>query len=74
MKESLAVGTDAKSYKAADMEAKFSIKDGKVTAVAALTAEEAVAAGKAIYTVDGKKVAAPVKGQIYVVDGKAVKF
>ena len=35
---------------------------------------EAVAAGKAIYTVDGKKVAAPVKGQIYVVDGKVVKF
>ena len=74
MKESLAVGTDAKSYKAADMDAKFSIKDGKVTAVTALTAEEALAAGKAIYTVDGKKVAAPVKGQIYVVDGKTVKF
>ena len=55
------------------MEAKFSIKDGKVTAVAALTAE-AAAAGKAVYTVDGKKVAAPAKGQIYVVDGKAVKF
>ena len=73
MTSSLAVGTDAKSYKAADMDAKFSIKDGKVTAVAALTAE-AVAAGKAIYTVDGKKVAAPAKGQIYVVDGKAVKF
>ena len=73
MTSSLAVGTDAKSYKAADMDAKFSIKDGKVTAVAALTAE-AVAAGKAVYTVDGKKVAAPAKGQIYVVDGKAVKF
>ena len=73
MTSSLAVGTDAKSYKAADMDAKFSIKDGKVTAVAALTAE-AVAAGKAIYTVDGKKVAAPAKGHIYVVDGKAVKF
>ncbi|MBR3115152.1 MAG: hypothetical protein IKH47_05175, partial [Bacteroidaceae bacterium] len=73
MTSSLAVGTDAKSYKAADMDAKFSIKDGKVTAVAALTAE-AVAAGKTVYTVDGKKVAAPAKGQIYVVDGKAVKF
>ncbi|MBR3373062.1 MAG: hypothetical protein IKG75_03555, partial [Bacteroidaceae bacterium] len=73
MTSSLAVGTDAKSYKAADMDAKFSIKDGKVTAVAALTAE-AVAAGKAIYTLDGKKVAAPAKGQIYVVGGKAVKF
>jgi uncharacterized protein YjdB len=73
MTSSLAVGTDAKSYKAADMDAKFSIKDGKVTAVAALTAE-AAAAGKAVYTVDGKKVAAPAKGQILIVDGKAVKF
>ena len=70
----LAVGTDKASHKAADVDAKFTIKDGKVTAVTALTAEEAVAAGKAIYTLDGKQVAAPQKGQIYVVDGKAVKF
>lgn len=60
--------------KPADVDAKFSIKDGKVTAVGGVTVEGAATAGKSIYTVGGQKVAAPQKGQIYVVDGKVVKY
>lgn len=60
--------------KPADVDATFTIKDGKVTAVGGVTVEAAAAAGKTIYTVGGQKVTAPQKGQIYVVDGKVVKY
>ena len=73
MFDALGVDEKAVAYKVPDVVAYFGIADGKVTAVTSAVAE-AVAAGKAVYTLDGKAVTAPQKGQIYVVDGKTVKF
>ena len=61
------------TYTSPEMNADFAIEGGKATAVESITAEE-IAAAKAIYTIAGQPVAEPVKGQIYVVDGKTVKF
>ncbi|MBR4782511.1 MAG: hypothetical protein IK023_01315, partial [Bacteroidaceae bacterium] len=61
-------------YESEDTSDTFTIgEDGKVTAVKGIAAEKAAKA-KGIFTVDGKKVSAPQKGQIYVKDGKTVKF
>ena len=70
----LAVGTDKSSQTSPDVDAKFTVKDGKVTAVTAITGVTDASFSKSSYSLDGKKVAAPQKGQIYVVDGKTVKF
>lgn len=51
----------------------FTKADGKVTGIATATAED-VANAKSIYTLNGTKVTAPQKGQIYVIDGKVVKY
>lgn len=51
----------------------FTKADGKVTGIATATAED-VANAKSIYTINGTKVTAPQKGQIYVIDGKVVKY
>ncbi|MBO4730002.1 MAG: hypothetical protein J5593_00850, partial [Bacteroidaceae bacterium] len=73
MKDAISVAVGDITYTSADVEAAFSIKDGKVTAVNSVIAN-AAAAAKAIYTIDGKKVISTQKGQIYVIDGKTVKF
>lgn len=51
----------------------FTKADGKVTGINSATAED-VANAKGIYTLNGTKVTAPQKGQIYVIDGKTVKY
>ncbi len=51
----------------------FTKADGKVTGIATATTED-VAKAKSIYTINGTKVTAPQKGQIYVIDGKVVKY
>ena len=73
MKDAISVAVGDITYTSADVDAAFSVKDGKVTAVNSAIVE-AAAAGNTLYTLDGKKVAAPQKGQIYVVGGKTVKF
>ncbi|MBQ7741850.1 MAG: hypothetical protein IJT90_02830, partial [Bacteroidaceae bacterium] len=73
MKDAISVAVGDITYTSADVDAAFSIKDGKVTAVNSAIVE-AAAAGNTLYTLDGKKVASPQKGQIYVVGGKTVKF
>lgn len=74
MLDALAVDTKVQSYSVANVDASFHVNgDGTITAVGAIAAE-AVAAGKDIYTIGGQKVTAPQKGQIYVVDGKVVKY
>ncbi|MGN1236943.1 MAG: hypothetical protein ACI4TS_05810, partial [Bacteroidaceae bacterium] len=67
---------DTKTYKVADTNTGgcvFTISGGKATAVGSIEAEEG-AAVKGIITVDGKPVTAPQKGQIYIIDGKTVKY
>ena len=64
---------DTKTYKVENTKCKFTISGGKATAVGSIEAEEG-AAVKGIITVDGKPVTAPQKGQIYIIDGKTVKF
>lgn len=51
----------------------FTKSGDKVTGIATATAEE-VANAKSIYTLNGTKVTAPQKGQIYIIDGKTVKY
>lgn len=51
----------------------FAKADGKVTGINSATTED-VANAKGIYTLNGTKVTAPQKGQIYVIDGKVVKY
>lgn len=74
--ESMLISTSDKYYVSeANTTTTFTVsEDGKVTAVGGVTVEAAAAAGKTIYTVGGQKVTAPQKGQIYVVDGKVVKY
>ena len=77
MLKSMAIWTDKKTtrqYKNLDVVEKFTIADGKATAVGSIDAENGVKAEKAIFTVDGKAVSAPQKGQIYIINGKAVKY
>ena len=74
--DAISVWTDkvnTKTYKVANTTCKFTISGGKATAVGSIEAEEG-AAVKSIITVDGKAVTAPQKGQIYVIDGKTVKY
>lgn len=47
---------------------------GEPTAVGSINAETAVKVVKGIYTIDGKAVSAPQKGQIYIINGKTVKY
>ena len=75
-KDAIAVWSDKASsiqYNSPNAKVQFTINDGKATAVESATAET-IANAKAIYTLDGKVVAAPQKGQIYVIDGQAVKY
>lgn len=51
----------------------FTKANGKITGIADATAED-VANAKSIYTLNGTKVTTPQKGQIYVIDGKTVKY
>lgn len=51
----------------------FTKADGKVTGINSATAAD-VTSAKGIYTINGTKVTAPQKGQIYVIDGKVVKY
>ena len=73
MKDAISVAVGDITYTSADVDAAFSIKDGKVTAVNSAVINGAAAA-KTVYGVDGKKVTSAQKGQIYVIDGKTVKF
>ena len=73
MKDAISVAVGDITYTSADVDAAFSVKDGKVTAVNSVIAN-AAAAGKTVYGVDGKKATSTQKGQIYVIDGKTVKF
>jgi len=61
------------TYPTATAKVPFKIEGGKATGVESITAE-AIAAAKAVYTLAGEAVAEPVKGNIYVVDGKVVKY
>ena len=74
--DAISVWTDkvnTRTYKVANTTCKFTISGGKATAVGSIEAEDG-AAVKGIITVDGKAVTAPQKGQIYVIDGKTVKY
>ena len=73
MKDAISVAVGDITYTSADVDAAFSVKDGKVTAVNSVIAN-AAAAGKTVYGVDGKKATSTQKGQIYVIDGKTVRF
>jgi hypothetical protein len=55
MKDAISVAVGDITYTSADVDAAFSVKDGKVTAVNSAIVE-AAAAAKAIYTIDGKKL------------------
>lgn len=77
MLKSMAIWTDkqtTRQYKALDVVEKFTIADGKATAVSSIDAETGANAAKAIFTVDGKAVSAPQKGQIYIINGKKVRY
>ena len=72
----MAVWTDTKditTYKSSDSTAKFSISGGKATGVEGVKAEDGTTV-KGIYTISGKEVTTPVKGQVYVINGKKVKY
>ncbi|MBQ7742297.1 MAG: hypothetical protein IJT90_05190, partial [Bacteroidaceae bacterium] len=73
MKDAISVAVGDITYTSADVDAAFSVKDGKVTAVNSAVINGTTAA-KTVYGVDGKKVTSAQKGQIYVIDGKTVKF
>ena len=75
-KDALAIWTDKvdiTSYKSADSKASFTISGGKATGIEGVEAESTVADG-AIYTISGQQVSAPVKGQVYIVNGKKIKY
>ncbi|MCH5178543.1 MAG: hypothetical protein J1F13_02575 [Prevotellaceae bacterium] len=48
--------------------------DNWLTAVGGVTADKTIVVKGGIYTLNGQKVTEPQKGQIYIVDGKKVKF
>lgn len=48
--------------------------EGTPTAVGSINAETAVKVVKGIYTIDGKAVSATQKGQIYIINGKKVRY
>lgn len=76
MKDAIAVWSDKSNvttYKNNNMTSTFTISGGKATGLNAIEAEEAAKAGK-IITLDGKTAASAQKGQIYIIDGKKVKF
>ena len=75
--DAISVWTDkvtTTTYKMANTKCQFTISNGKATAVGSIEAEAAPAAPKGIYTTTGQPVSAPIKGQIYVIDGKTVKY
>ncbi|MDD6783643.1 MAG: hypothetical protein PUD79_03685 [Prevotellaceae bacterium] len=75
--DAISVWTDkvtTTTYKMANTKCQFTISNGKATAVGSIEAEAAPAAPKGIYTITGQPVSAPIKGQIYVIDGKTVKY
>ena len=76
LKDAISVWTDkrdTKTYDAKPMSSTFTISGGKATGVEGVEAE-ANATVKGIYTISGQEVSAPVKGQVYIVDGKKVKY
>ena len=76
MKDAIAVWSDKSNvttYKNNNMTSTFTISGGKATGLNAIEAEEAAKAGK-IITLDGKTAASAQKGQIYIINGKKVKF
>ncbi len=76
LKDAISVWTDkrnTKTYDAKPMSSTFTISGGKATGVEGVEAENGAKAGSAI-TVDGKAASSLQKGQIYIIDGKKVKF
>ena len=76
MYDAIAVWSDKKgtvTYNNNDEETTFTIADGKATAVEGVEAETSAKAGS-IITLDGQSTSSTQKGQIYIVDGKKVKF
>ena len=76
MYDAIAVWSDKTStttYNNYDEETTFTIADGKATAVEGVEAETKTNI-EGIYTVTGQKVSNPIKGQIYIINGKTVKY
>ena len=76
MYDVIAVWSDKKgttTYNNNDEEATFTIADGKATAVEGVEAETKTNV-EGIYTISGQKVSNPIKGQIYIINGKKVKY
>ena len=76
MKDAIAVWSDKSNvttYKNNNLTSTFTISGGKATGVNSIEAEK-TANVKGIYTITGQEVSAPVKGQVYIIDGKKVKY
>ena len=76
LKDAISVWTDkrnTKTYDAKPMSSTFTISGGKATGVEGVEAETNTTV-KGVYTISGQEVSAPVKGQVYIVDGKKVKY